>query len=157
MRLLDANNVDYQVLSFSPDIHSAEGVAETLGLDPDEVYKTLVIVRAKGKPLLVMVPGDEQVDLGVLAASLGEKKLHMATHQDAERLTGLEVGGISALALLNKGFEISIEEAAKELDKIVISAGKRGLDLRLLVADLIRVTQARWVTAVGKESSGRTI
>jgi Cys-tRNA(Pro)/Cys-tRNA(Cys) deacylase len=156
MRLLEANDVDYQVLSFSPDIHSAAGVAEALGLDPSEVYKTLVIVREKGKPLLVMVPGDEQVDLGVLAASVGEKKLHMATHQDAERLTGLHVGGISALALLNRGFEICIDEAARDLDQIIVSAGKRGLDLRLPVVDLVRVTEAHWVTAISCDAPGET-
>ena len=145
MRLLDVNRIDYEVLSFSPDIHSAKGVAEALDLDPNTVYKTLVIERARGKPLLVMTPGDDQVDLGALAASVGEKKLSMASHQDAERLTGLQVGGISALALLNRGFEVCIAEAARELDRIVVSAGERGLNLRLAVEDLVRVTDARWV------------
>jgi Cys-tRNA(Pro)/Cys-tRNA(Cys) deacylase len=150
MRLLDANGIHYQVLSFSSDIRSAESVAEALELDPSKVYKTLVIKRSQGKPLLVMVPGNEQVDLNLLAASIGEKKLHMATHQDAQDLTGLQIGGISALALLNRGFEICIEEAARDLDEIVVSAGKRGLDLCLSVTDLVCVTGARWVVAIGE-------
>jgi Cys-tRNA(Pro)/Cys-tRNA(Cys) deacylase len=153
MRLLDAHKVAYEVLTFSTDIHSAVGVAEALGLAPDTVYKTLVVqppagaTRRQGKPLLVMVAGDAQLDLSTLAASLGEKKLRMASHRDAEALTGLQVGGISALALLSKGFVICIDRAAQKLDRVTVSAGKRGINLRLAVADLVRVTGARWVNA----------
>ncbi len=147
MRLLDAHKVPYEVLTFSDEFHSATEVADLLGLDRKLVYKTLVIQRTRGKPLLVMLAGDLQVDLGMLASSVGEKKLHMASHHDAERLTGLQVGGISALALLNKGFDVCIDRAAEDLDEIVVSAGKRGMDLRLAVADLVRVTSARWVEA----------
>jgi len=150
MRLLDANKVPYEVFTFSPDIHSAEGVAETLGLDPSTVYKTLVVERARGKPLLVMVAGNRQIDLGRLAASLGEKKVHMASHHDAEKRTGLQVGGISALALLHKGFEICIDQAARDLEQITISAGQRGINLRLAVEDLVRIIGARWVDAAGQ-------
>jgi Cys-tRNA(Pro)/Cys-tRNA(Cys) deacylase len=71
----------------------------------------------------------------------------MAYHCDAEALTGLQVGGISALALLNKGFEICIDQAARQLDRIAVSAGQRGVDLYLDVSDLVRVTGARWVDA----------
>jgi Cys-tRNA(Pro)/Cys-tRNA(Cys) deacylase len=149
MRLLDANAVRYEVFTFSPGIHSATGVAESVGLDPATVYKTLVVQRRRGKPLLVMVSGDKRVDLGALAASVGEKKLYMAAHRDAESLTGLKVGGISALALLNRGFDICIDRAAQHLDQLTISAGQRGINLRLSVADLLRVTGARWVDATG--------
>jgi Cys-tRNA(Pro)/Cys-tRNA(Cys) deacylase len=150
MRLLDAQQVDYQVLTFSPDIHSATGVAETLGLDPASVYKTLVVQRAPGKPLLVMIAGHREVDLKALAAAVGEKKLSMATHREAEELTGLQVGGISALMLLKQGFEVCIDRAAQVLDEVVVSAGQRGVNLRLRVADLVQVTGARWVDATGE-------
>jgi Cys-tRNA(Pro)/Cys-tRNA(Cys) deacylase len=69
----------------------------------------------------------------------------MARHVDAERLTGLQVGGISALALLNKGFTVYLDEWATLLDFIVVSAGQRGLNLKLSVDDLIRVTAAQVV------------
>ena len=147
MRLLDANKVAYEVFTFSPDIHSATEVAEIVGLAPGEVYKTLVVQRPRGKPLLVMVAADQHIDLKALAASVAEKRLQMATHRDAEALTGLQVGGISALALLNRGFEICIDRAAQDLDSITVSAGKRGINLRLPVSDLLRVTGARWVQA----------
>lgn len=145
MRLLDARRVQYEVLSFSPDIHSATDAAAAMGADPSTVYKTLVVERTRGKPLLVMVAGDKQVDLGMLAASVGEKKLRLASHGDAEKLTGLQVGGISALALLNKGFDIYIDRAAQSLEWITVSAGQRGLNLKLAVSDLVRITRAEWV------------
>jgi len=151
MRLLDANKVSYKVFTFSSDIHSAAEVAEVTGLDANEVYKTLIVQRSKGKPLLVMVAGSVQVDLKVLAASVGEKKLQMATHRDAESLTGLQVGGISALASLHKGFEICIDRAAQTIERVAISAGRRGINLYLAVSDLVRVTDARWVDATGEE------
>ncbi|MBN1642449.1 MAG: aminoacyl-tRNA deacylase [Anaerolineae bacterium] len=152
MRLLEAHGVPYDVIAFSSEIHSADGVANALGLDPAEVYKTLVVQRARGKPLLVMIVGDREIDLKALAASVGERKLSMATHRDAEALTGLQVGGISALALLNRGFEVCIDQAARERTAVVVSAGQRGVDVRLRVDDLVRVTAARWVDATGQEA-----
>jgi len=161
MRLLDAHSVPYQVLVFSPAIHSATGVAETTGLDPALVYKTLVIERQRdrsgpAKALLVMLAGDSQVDLSALATSVGEKKLSMATHRDAESLTGLQVGGISALALLNRGFDIYIDLAAQHLEQVAISAGRRGVNLLLAVSDLIRVAGASWVDATGENGPAKT-
>ena len=100
MRVLDARKVPYEIITFSPDIHSAEGVAEAAGISPAEVYKTLVVSREHGKPLLVMIAGDRELDLKRLARAAGEKKLKMATYRQAEELTGLQVGGISPLALV---------------------------------------------------------
>ena len=71
----------------------------------------------------------------------------MARQADAEGLTGLKVGGISALALLNKGFQIFLDRPALERTQIVVSAGRRGINLRLAVKDLVRVTGSRVVDA----------
>jgi len=103
-------------------------VAEALGLPASQVYKTLVVVRERGKPLLVMIPGDRELDLKRLAKAIGEKKLRMATHKEAESLTGLQVGGISALALLNRRFEVYIDRAATKLERVLVSAGRRGIE-----------------------------
>ncbi len=148
-RLLDARRIPYEVFELSPEKHSAEETAALLGVPEDHVYKTLVVLReAKGKkPLLVMVPGGRELDLKRLAASLGEKKLKMATQQEAENLTGLLTGGISALALLNKGFEICLERAALGLPFIHVSAGQRGANLRLKPQDLAAATNSRLVDA----------
>ena len=150
MRVLDGKKVPYEVLTFSPGVHSADGVAQALGLPTEEVLKTLVVVRPLGKPLLVMVPSDRELDLKRLAHAVGEKKLSMASYKEAEALTGLQVGGISALALINRGFDVYIDRAATELSHILVSAGCRGVNLMLSVEDLIRITKARVIEAATK-------
>ncbi len=147
MRLLEARGMSYQTFTFPPKHHSALEVAHLAGVPPDLVYKTLVVLRKQGKPCLVMVPGDRELDLKLLAAAIDEKKVKMASQRQAERLTGLQVGGISALALLQKGFDIYIDRTALDQDQIYVSAGRRGVNLRLTVRDLIQVTQAQTVEA----------
>ena len=71
----------------------------------------------------------------------------MATKKEAEQLTGAQIGGISALAQLNKGFEMLLDAPAKQLIWIHVSGGVRGLDLQLRVEDLVRVTNAKFVEA----------
>jgi len=71
----------------------------------------------------------------------------MAAQRQAEQLTGLQVGGISALALMQKGFDIYIDQAALEQEWVYVSAGQRGINLRLAVEDLIRITQAQVIEA----------
>lgn len=148
-RLLDARKIDYAVFELDGDKHSAEDTAARLGVPEDHVYKTLVVLRdAPGKkPLLVMTPAGRELDLKQLATTTGDKKLKMSTQTEAERLTGLQVGGISALALLNKGFEVCLAEDARALPFIHISAGDRRANLRLSVPDLVALTRARWVKA----------
>jgi Cys-tRNA(Pro)/Cys-tRNA(Cys) deacylase len=147
MRFLEARQIPYETYTFPPTIHSAKGVAQTLNLPAQQVYKTLVVKRQQGRPLLVLIAGDRELDLKRLARSLGEKKLHLATHREAEKWTGLRVGGISALALFDRGFEVYIDEAATELTHLLVSAGKRGINLRLKVEDLIQVTGAQIIEA----------
>jgi Cys-tRNA(Pro)/Cys-tRNA(Cys) deacylase len=149
-RLLDARQVAYQMFELPPEKHSAEETAVLLGVPEHYVYKTLVVLReTKGKkPLLVLTPAGRELNLKALAASLGEKKLRMATQREAESLTGLQVGGISALALLNRGFEVGLNKAALDLPHIHVSAGQRGANLRLSVPDLVRLTNARLVDTV---------
>ena len=147
MRVLEGRKVRYEVLTFSPEFHSADEVAEILGLPSDEVYKTLVVLRPKGKPMLIMIAADKELDLKKVAQAVGEKKVHMALQREAEELSGLQVGGISALALLGRPFDVFIDRPATERASIVISAGQRGMDVRLAVPDLIRVTRARVIDA----------
>ena len=147
MRVLEAEGIRYEVLSFADTIQSAVGVAAYYGLPPAYVYKTLVVVLPQGKPALVLIAGDRDIQLKRLAQALGEKKLRMATQKEAEAWTGLKVGGISALALFHRGFPVYIDRAAAALDEIIISAGQRGMDIRLTVPDLVRVTGAAFVEA----------
>lgn len=147
MRLLDQKKIDYTVREFPDTIHSADGVADYFGLPHHVVYKTLVVLPAKGKPLLVMVAGSRELNLKQLARAVGEKKVQMAAKKDAERLTGLQTGGISALALMHKNFKVFIDRPALQLDTVLVSAGKRGVNLELAVSDLMNVTGAQPITA----------
>jgi len=85
MRLLDAQGVRYEVLSFPDTIQTAVDVAEYCGLPPSHVYKTLVVVLAQGKPVLVLVASAQEIQLKRLAQALGEKKLRMATSKKQKR------------------------------------------------------------------------
>jgi Cys-tRNA(Pro)/Cys-tRNA(Cys) deacylase len=147
LRVLEAQGMRYEVLSFPDTIRSAVGVATYYGLPSAQVYKTLVVVLSQGKPALVLIAGDRELQLKLLAQALGEKKLRMATQKEAEAWTGLKVGGISALALCHRGFPVYIDRAAAALDEIVVSAGQRGMDIRLTVPDLVRATGATFVEA----------
>ena len=79
----------------------------------------------------------------------------MATQREAERLTGLQAGGISALALLDKGFDVLLDETARSLERIHISAGRRGTDIELRVDDLVALTSANYVEGHHAEHVGR--
>lgn len=147
MRLLDQQKVNYVIRDFPDTIHSADGVADHFGLPREMVYKTLVVLPNTGRPMLVLVAGSRELDLKKLAKSVGQKKVQMAPHREAERLTGLQTGGISALALLHKNFEVYLDRPALELDRILVSAGKRGVNVELPVEDLIRVTKAKVIEA----------
>jgi Cys-tRNA(Pro)/Cys-tRNA(Cys) deacylase len=78
-----------------------------------------------------------------LAQVAGEKKVHLSTQREAEKITGLQVGGISPLALLNRGFQVILDASALNFDEIHISGGQRGLNLRLPTTALIDLTTAK--------------
>lgn len=143
-RLLDARKIPYTVFELPAEKLGALETARLLDVEPATVYKTIVVTREKPKkPLLVVVPGPNQVDLKALASFLGEKKVHLPTEREAEAMTGLQAGGISPLALLNKGFQVVLDSAARELAEIHISGGQRGLNLRIPVDAFLRLANAR--------------
>ncbi len=148
MRVLDSKKVDYAVTAYPQTERDAERIATLINVEPSLVYKTLVVLRAAGKPILVMIPSNAQLDLKKVARAVGEKKVKMASYKEAESQTGLQVGGISALALLNRGFVPLIDLQARDHQMIYISAGKRGLQISLSPIDLINITSAREIDAI---------
>lgn len=146
MRFLDSKKIPYEVFHYDTSIKDASLVAEAVGLPEWTVYKTLVVQSTTGnKPFLVMIPSNHQLDLKKMAKSIGEKKVAMASHSDAEKLTGLQVGGISALALTHKNWDVYLHNAASELQHIVISAGQRGTQIRLATLSLIQLVRCKLV------------
>lgn len=145
MRLLEGKNVPYEAFAYPEDERDAEVVAELIGVPAGQVFKTLVVRRERGKPFLVMVPADRQLDLKKMAKAVGEKKVYMASHSEAEELTGLEVGGISPLALINRAFDIVLDASAREYGKIWISAGEKGINIGVPVEGLTAITGANYL------------
>lgn len=153
MRFLEQYKVPYEALEYPDSIKDAEEVAEALGIPYFMVYKTLV-VQAEGnpKPMLVMIPSDSQLDLKKMALAAGVKKVRMAAHKDAETLTGLKVGGISALALRDKNWQVYLQQTATEMEHIVISAGQRGVQLRIPTVPLVNLLRTRIADLVADDS-----
>ena len=148
-RLLDAKQIPYLVFELPAEKLSARDTARILNVPLEQVFKTIVVQReGKGKPILAVVPGSAEVDLKLLAKALDEKKLHLPTEREAEQLTGLQSGGISPLALINKGFQVVLDSRAGEFREIHISGGQRGLNICLPVDALVSLTNARLETII---------
>jgi len=143
-RLLDARKIPYETHELPAEKLGAVEVAQLMGVPPGQVFKTIVITREKKKPILAVVPGPLAVDLKRLAAFLAEKKVSLPSEREAEELTGLQAGGISPLALINKGFQVVIDSSAQALGEIHISGGQRGLNIKLPVEALAKLTNARF-------------
>jgi len=144
-RLLDQRKIAYTAFELPAEKLGAVEAAQYLGVSPGLVYKTIVVTReGKGKPILAVVPGDREVDLRALASALGEKKVHLPTEREAERLTGLQAGGISPLALVNRGYQVVIDSAAQSISEFYISGGQRGLNIRMSPSTLASLTNARF-------------
>ncbi len=143
-RLLDSKHISYTAYELPGEKLGAEETAAFLGLSVRLVYKTIVVLREKtGKPVLALIPGDCELDIKALAAFLHEKKMHIPTQREAERITGLQAGGISPLALINKGFTNLIDHSALDHEQIHISGGQRGLNIKIPVMALVELTHAR--------------
>jgi len=117
-----------------------EEAATVLGLDPEQVFKTLV-ADVDGGLVVAIVPVTGKLDLRALAAAVGGKHAAMADPSRAQRKTGYIVGGISPIGQKTPLTTV-LDETAELFDTIFVSGGKRGFDLELAPADLIAVTSA---------------
>lgn len=143
-RLLDSHKIKYTPFELSLEKLGAEKTAGLLGIPLAQVFKTIVVVReGRGKPILAVVPGTGEVDLKLLAKVLDEKKVSLPTEREAEQLTGLKAGGISPLALIQRGFQVVIDSSASSFEEIHISGGQLGLNLRVPTAALASLTHAQ--------------
>lgn len=153
-RMLDQRKIKYTAYELPNEKLGARETAQLLGVPVEIVFKTIVAEREKpGKPILAVIPGNRKLDLKALAAALGEKKVRLTTQREAEQLTGLLAGGISPLALVQKGFQTVIDQSAQDHAEIHVSGGQRGLNIRLQAADLALLTRARFAP-ISTEAGG---
>ncbi len=142
-RLLVSKKIVFKARNSSNEKRSAVETAGILNVEPMLVYKSIVVLRIKqGKPILALIPGPFSLNLKLLAKSLGEKKVVLSTHAEAEKITGLQTGGISPLALINKGFQTVMDSSALAHESIYVSGGQRGLTIELAPNDLKSLARA---------------
>lgn len=143
-RFLDSRKITYTTFDLPYKKMGGEETARYLNAPPEIIFKSIVILRkGSGKPVLAVVPGNQEVNLKKLAKAVGEKKVSPATQREAENITKLQAGGISPLALINRGFEIVIHKSVQEFDEVHVSGGELGVNIRLSSSDLIDLTSAK--------------
>jgi len=142
-RLLDAAGVKYELVPYEVDESdlSATHVAEQLGEDPELVFKTLVLKGDKNGYFVCVIPAEMEVDLKLAASISGNKSCSMIHVKDLLATTGYIRGGCSPIGM-KKPFPVFLCESAALYDYIYVSAGVRGLQLKIAPSDLISYTGA---------------
>ena len=142
--------IEYTLHAYEPDPDAesyGEAAADALGIPYGQIFKTLV-AEVDGRLTVGIVPVSSSLDLKALAAAAGGKKARMADPRDAERATGYVVGGISPLGQKRR-LPAVIDASVSALATVCVSAGRRGLQIELAPADLVRLTGAA-VAAIGR-------
>lgn len=142
-RLLDKARIDYRLIPYTvdPDNLAADHVAEELGEDINQVYKTLVLKGDKTGHIVCVIPGNREVDLKKAAKISGNKKVEMIPMKELLPTTGYIRGGCTPIGM-KKQFPTFIQEDCILFDHIFISAGQRGLQIQINPTDLIGFVNA---------------
>ncbi len=148
-KLLKSHRIDYSIHEYEHDPdnhHFGMEAVQKLGLTASETFKTLLVTDGKNH-FVTILPVAHQLNLKKTAQVLGCKKLNLADAKVAERMTGYLVGGISPLAQKKRLITL-IDASAKNLAKIYISGGKRGLDIGLHPQDLAQILDATFIDLI---------
>lgn len=161
IQVLERSGTGFQIHEYvvdRDDISYGEAVALALGVNPDRLFKTLIAI-VDGSPVVAIVPVSGQLALKELARAAGGKHASMSESGDAQRLTGYVVGGISPLGQ-KRSMPTYLDESATDHESILVSAGRRGLQVEIVPDDLVSLTNATMVQisthAVDRGGSGLT-
>lgn len=143
MRILDSEGVPYRTATYEVDENDLSGmhVAASLGQDPEQLFKTLVLVGERTGHVVCCIPTNCELDLKKVARAAGDKRVEMLPLKKLTPLTGYVRGGCSPLGM-KKQFPTFIDETAVLFDEIFISAGERGEQIIVNGEDLARVVDA---------------
>ncbi|QII06778.1 Cys-tRNA(Pro) deacylase [Rhodococcoides fascians A25f] len=148
LALLTARKVAHTVHSYDHDPQAqsygeeaAQVLVDRLGVRPEQVFKTLIVERADRSLAVAIVPVTTMLSLKAAATALATRKIAMAARAAAERSSGYVFGGISPLGQ-RKSLPTAIDDSALKFETILCSAGRRGLEIELAPADLVRLTRA---------------
>ena len=149
-RLLDKAKVAYELIPYEVDESdlSAVHVAAQLGEDVDRVFKTIVLHGDKTGHFVCVVPGEHEIDLKKAAKVSGNKKCELLPMKELLPVTGYIRGGCSPIGM-KKHFPTYLHESASAFDYIYVSAGQRGLQVKLSPQDLLREAGALYADLVG--------
>lgn len=139
MRILDSKKIKYNHYCYvETGETNGEKVAAILGQDPTYVFKTLVTVAKSGANYVFVIPVKEELDLKKAAKAVGEKSIDMLKAKELLPLTGYIHGGCSPIGM-KKFFRTTIDDSARDLDRMYVSAGKVGYQIEIAPADLAKV------------------
>jgi Cys-tRNA(Pro)/Cys-tRNA(Cys) deacylase len=147
MVMLERSGVEFAVHAFDHDLVDAEelgygrAAAHALGVEESRVFKTL-LAQSEKSAVVAIVPVSSQLSLKSLALVLGVKRCEMVPANDAQRITGYVVGGISPFGQKRKLLTV-VDESASDYPTIFVSGGRRGLDLEVAPFDLLRLLDAK--------------
>ena len=143
-RLLDSAKIRYELVPYEVDENdlSAMHVAEQLGENPEQVFKTLVLEGNKTNYFVCIVPGDSEIDLKKAAIVSGNKSCALIHQKDLLSVAGYIRGACSPIGM-KKHYPTYIHHSCEEHPYIFVSAGQRGLQLKISPSDLISVTKAQ--------------
>ena len=149
MRILDSHKIDYETHSYKSDGEHVDGitVANAIGRDVNQVYKTLVVQGHSKEYYVFVIPVDQNLDLKKAAKAAGEKNVEMIHVKDINKVTGYIRGGCSPVGM-KKLYGTFVNETAQNLDTIIVSAGKIGYQIELKPADLQEVTNFEYADVI---------
>ncbi len=143
MRILDKAKISYEVKTYDYDESDLSGTtaAEKMGVDPNTIFKTLVLRGEKNGIMVCVIPVNQEIALRSLAAFVKDKKVEMIHLKELLPLTGYMRGGCSPIGM-KKAYPTYIEASCLKYDTIGVSGGKRGLQIILAPNDLIKIANA---------------
>lgn len=142
--LLEKQKIKFEILSYEHDAnygHYGLEAVEKLNLNSEQVFKTLVLETHEGELIVAITPVSQQVNLKQLAKVAKTKKMALAAPQKVNASTGYILGGVSPIGQ-KKRLKTYIHSSASEFEIIYVSAGKRGLELKLAIDDIAELTKA---------------
>ena len=149
LRLIEQAGIKCEVREYSLSMaeFTAARVAELVGMEPDEVFKTLVAIGDRNGPCFAVIPANTELNLKALATASGNRKAHLASLNEVLPLTGYQRGSVTVIGA-KKPFPVYLDEVAELFDEIAVSAGAKGIQVVLSPADYIQLTGAT-IAAIG--------
>ena len=142
MKILEQKKIKYEFFEYDSSTTDGMKVAESLNENPNQVFKTLVTTDGANHYFVFVVPVNKTLDLKGVAKIVGKKSIDMIKQKDLEPLTGYIHGGCSPIGMKKK-FTTYFDKTVEAYDYIFVSAGRVGVQIKIGIKDLVKITEAR--------------